>query len=70
LRRAEAISVSRDRSGQAIRALTGTLWITQEGDREDYIVEAPGVFIPTRTGRVVVESLTPAARFVFGAASI
>ena len=53
-------------AGRTIRALEGTLWITEEGDSEDYLIESGETFTFTGRGRVVVESLAPVSRFVFG----
>ena len=47
-----------------VRALEGTLWITQEGDTADYLIGPGEVFSPARFGRVVIESLTETSRFV------
>lgn len=50
-------SIEGDRRGDVIRCLNGTLWITQEGDLKDYIVEAGRDFWVTRPGTVVVQAL-------------
>jgi hypothetical protein len=46
-----------DRRGDVIRCLSGTLWITQEGDLKDYILEPGQDFWVTRAGTVVVQGL-------------
>ena len=46
-----------DRRGDVIRCLNGTLWITQEGDLKDNIVDAGKSFWVTRRGSVVVQAL-------------
>jgi hypothetical protein len=61
---AQALSVPGCRLGSRIRVLEGVLWITQEGDKNDYLVSAGDVFVCTRAGRVVVESLAAVSRFV------
>ena len=46
-----------DRRGDVITCLNGTLWITQEGDLKDYVVETGRSFWVTRPGTVVVQAL-------------
>jgi hypothetical protein len=46
-----------DRRGDVISCLNGTLWITQEGDLKDYVVEAGQNFWVTRSGTLVVQAL-------------
>ena len=62
---AQALSVQAGQPGLRCRVLEGMLWITQEGDPTDYLVGAGDLFIATRRGRIVIESLTPLTRFVF-----
>jgi hypothetical protein len=50
-------SIDGDRRGDVITCLNGTLWITQEGDLKDYVVEAGRSFWVTRIGTVVVQAL-------------
>lgn len=50
-------SIEGDRRGDAIRCLYGLLWITQEGDLKDYILEAGKDFWVTKPGTVVVQAL-------------
>lgn len=50
-------SIEGDRRGDVINCLHGRLWITQEGDLKDYIVEAGKSFWVTRPGTVVVQAL-------------
>lgn len=40
--------------GERVRCLRGTLWITQEGDREDHIVSAGEDFTVNRDGVTLV----------------
>jgi Protein of unknown function (DUF2917) len=47
-------------AGMEVRVLAGTVWVTQEKDPEDHIVQASGVFVTDRPGRVAIQSLTPA----------
>jgi hypothetical protein len=60
LNEAKAWSSEVTREGLEIRVLTGKVWITQEGDGEDHVVEALGRFVTDRTGRVGIQALTPA----------
>lgn len=46
--------------GLEIRVLSGTVWLTQEGDGEDRILGPSSTFETERTGRVALQSLTPA----------
>ena len=47
--------------GDAILVTNGTLWVTQEGDPQDYVLSAGERFVANRHGSVVVEALTDAA---------
>jgi hypothetical protein len=47
--------------GDAILVTQGTLWVTQEGDPNDYVLSSGERFIASRHGIVVVEALTDAA---------
>ena len=46
-----------DRRGDVISCVSGNLWITQEGDRKDYVVENGRNFWVTKPGTVVVQAL-------------
>jgi hypothetical protein len=46
-----------DRRGDVISCLSGSLWITQEGDLRDYVLEPGQEFWVTRAGTVIVQSL-------------
>jgi hypothetical protein len=50
-------SIEGDRRGDVITCLNGTLWITQEGDLKDYVLESGRTFWVTRPGMVVVQAL-------------
>lgn len=43
-----------DASGWRIRALDGTLWITQDGDIRDVVLESGQTYTPDRPGRVLL----------------
>ncbi|MGE5123456.1 MAG: DUF2917 domain-containing protein [Acidobacteriaceae bacterium] len=50
-------SIEGDRRGYVIHCCNGTLWITQEGDLKDYLIEAGKDFWVTRRGEVVVQAM-------------
>jgi hypothetical protein len=50
-------SVEGDRRGDVISCLSGSLWITQQGDLKDYILEAGKNFWVTKPGTIVVQAL-------------
>lgn len=47
--------------GDAIVVTQGILWVTQEGDPQDYVLTPGERFVANRHGSVVVEALTDAA---------
>ncbi len=49
-----------DARGTSILARSGTVWITEEGDRVDHIVAAGDVLVVASPGRTVVQALKPA----------
>ncbi len=57
LPRYQTWSIEGDRRGDVITCLNGTLWITQEGDFKDYVLEAGRSFWVTRPGEVVLQAL-------------
>jgi hypothetical protein len=60
----QVMTASGRRAASEIRVLGGTVWITAEGDSEDYLVTAGGHFRATGRGKIVIESLDPLSRFV------
>ncbi len=50
-------SIEGDRRGDVINCLNGLLWITQEGDLKDYVLEAGRDFWVTKPGTVVLQAL-------------
>jgi len=46
-----------DRRGDLISCVFGRLWITQEGDLKDYVLEPGQDFWVTRSGSVIVQAL-------------
>jgi hypothetical protein len=49
------------RAGTCIAVQSGRIWLTQTGDANDYVVDAGQRLVVVRSGRVVIESLTPQA---------
>jgi hypothetical protein len=50
-------SIEGNRRGDMISCLSGSLWVTQEGDLKDYVIEAGKNFWVTKPGTVVVQAL-------------
>lgn len=67
LNEAEAWSTQIETAGVELRVLSGTAWVTQQGDGDDHVVVAPGAFVTDRGGRVAIQALTP-VRVAFRAA--
>jgi len=53
-----------DARGARVRSLRGTLWITQEGDGEDHIVNAGDDFTVSRNGVTLVAAVDGPGAFV------
>lgn len=52
------------RAGDAIVCADGVLWVTLEGDTQDYILTKGQAFVASREGIVLVEAFNaPACRF-------
>lgn len=47
-------------TGDAIVCTSGILWVTQEGDPEDYLLQDGDAFVANCQGLVVVQALTKA----------
>lgn len=60
LEQARAWSAEVRQAGAELRVLSGRVWVTQEGDGEDHVLEAGSTFLTDRAGRVAVQSLTRA----------
>ena len=58
------MSLDARRPGTRLQVFEGLLWVTQEGDAEDYLIGAGESFVATRPGRLVVQSLAAKSRFV------
>ena len=54
------INLGRKAIGQTIRCLSGTLWVTQEGDSRDHLLSAGDEFVIETPGAVVVQAFAPA----------
>jgi hypothetical protein len=50
-------NIEGNRSGEVISCLNGRLWITQEGDLRDYVLEPGQEFWVTRAGTMIVQAL-------------
>ena len=48
-----------DAEGLCIRARSGTVWVTEEGDLDDHIVRAGAMRVVAHPGRTVVQALAP-----------
>jgi hypothetical protein len=57
----QAVTVRAER-GSEVRVASGQVWITQEGDHEDYIVSSGTRFCSGRKGNIVVSALSEASR--------
>ncbi len=57
-------SIEGDRRGDVIHCSDGRMWITQEADLKDYILEAGQDFWVTKPGTVVVQALAD-GRFTY-----
>ncbi len=49
-----------DARGARIEPVKGTLWITEEGEPQDFVVAAGDVFLVSRPGRTVVQAMDAA----------
>ena len=49
-----------DAAGTRIEARSGTVWVTEEGDRDDHIVAPGETLVVTHDGRTLVQALQPA----------
>jgi len=48
-----------DAAGRRISAAMGTVWVTEEGEREDHIVLMGDSLLVANDGRTVVQALAP-----------
>ena len=57
---AEAWSTEAHGTGLEIHVLTGTVWVTQESDPEDHVLQAPATFVTHQHGRVAMQAFADA----------
>lgn len=57
LARYKTWTIEGNRRGDVISCTRGTLWVTQEGDLKDYVIESGRSFWVTKPGTVVVQAL-------------
>ena len=57
---AEAWSAEVHGSGLEIHVLAGTVWVTQESDPEDHVLQAPATFVTHQHGRVAMQAFADA----------
>ncbi len=56
----EAMSAEVHGTGLEIHVLTGTVWVTQESDPEDHVLQAPATFVTHQHGRVALQAFADA----------
>jgi hypothetical protein len=56
----EAWSATVHGAGLQIRVLAGTVWVTQESDPEDHVLQAPATFVTREHGRVAMQAFADA----------
>ena len=54
------LNLGRKMTGNVIRCLSGSLWVTQEGDARDHVLSAGEEFVIESAGVIVVQAFTPA----------
>jgi hypothetical protein len=59
------LNLGKKMAGYAIRCVSGSLWVTQEGDGRDHVLAAGDEFVIESPGTIVVQAFTP-ARVEFG----
>jgi len=69
LGRGEAMTLV-DAVGTRIAAQSGTLWVTQEGDRKDHILGEGQAIVVARPGRTVVQAMRHSLVAIHGAPEI
>jgi hypothetical protein len=58
LRRDAVMRLAPTRHGMKVHDEAGTLWLTQEGDPDDHVLEAGDTFETKRTGALVVQAIS------------
>ncbi|MEO8849844.1 MAG: DUF2917 domain-containing protein [Casimicrobiaceae bacterium] len=59
-----------DARGTTLRVARGTLWVTQEHDRRDFVLGPGDVWAIERDGLTLVEAQTPAMVSVMGTGAV
>ncbi len=62
----DGVLAQKSRYPQRIRCHVGTLWVTQDGDPRDVILEAGQLFVTDRMGEVLISALAPSLLTVEG----
>jgi len=60
LARGQGWGIKGKRGRQTLFCLEGSVWVTQERDIRDYLLEAGDAFLVSQSGLVLVRALTPA----------
>lgn len=69
LKERESLRIA-DGAGRAVKCLRGTLWITQEGDREDRVICSGESFVLDRPGLSLVTAMRGAALLIVQPGSV
>lgn len=56
----QVLTLQGDRRGGRLTVLQGILWVTQQGDEEDCLLQPGDSFLITRRGKVVVQGMRAA----------
>jgi len=62
----DRVLAQKSRTPQRVRCHVGTLWVTQDGDPRDVILEAGQQFVTDRTGELLISALVPSLLTVEG----
>jgi hypothetical protein len=54
-----AVVTLRDAQGTRIVTRSGSVWVTEEGDRQDHIMGPGDARVVARSGRTIVQALAP-----------
>ncbi len=66
----EALLLRHLTSGRVLYALSGTVWVTREGDSRDHVLGPGGTFRVEGPGRIVVQALKPSRLIILSARDI
>jgi len=56
----EAWSATVHGAGLEIHVLAGTVWVTQESDPQDHVLQAPATYVTHQHGRVAMQAFAAA----------